>query len=85
MLNGRYRWHDVDPAPAQKKQSRTNGGMYVTFSSQGHRHEAFVILFRDVEVAKSRLYIYNVVSRGEKLVDVGCVVFIVRVRRPKAV
>ena len=71
-----------------RRKSRTNGGMQVTFFPQGHRHEAFVILFRRVEVTKRRLYIYNVVSRGEKLVGVGCVggvVVVVRVRRPKAV
>ena len=71
-----------------RRRSRKNGAMYVIFSPQRHRHEAFVILFRRVEVAKRRLYIYNVVGRGEKLVGVGCVggvVMVVRVRRPKTV
>ena len=56
-----------------RRKYRTNGGMHVTFSSQGHGHEAFVILFRRVEVAKSRLHTYNVGSRGDELVRVGCV------------
>ena len=71
-----------------RRKSRTNGGMYVTFAPRGHRHEAFVILFRRVEVAKRRLYIYNAVGRGEKFVGTGCVgsvLIVVRVRRPKVV
>ena len=62
--------------------------MYMTFSPERHRYEAFFIMFRRVEVAKRRLWIHNVVGRGLKLVGVGfvgCVVIVARVRRPKAV
>ena len=45
-------------------------------------------MFPRVEVAKRRLYIYNIVGRGQKFVGMGCVggvLIVVRVRRPKAV
>ena len=57
-------------------------------SPQRERHEAFVVMFRHVEVAKRPLQIYNIIGRGLQLVSVscvGCVIIVVRVRCPKAV
>ena len=59
---------DVTSALLMRRKRWTNGGMYVAYSPEGHRREAFVILVRCVEVANRRLYIYNVFRRGEKLV-----------------